>query len=107
MTREYKGPEIFAVIILGLVGVPYGWWANAYALRHIWNWYIPPFAPVMTFKVALGLSFVTWALFSGYFINKKKSKDNDGDPWVPLIIAAVLPWVSLGAARLGFWFFFE
>ena len=105
--RETSGPEAFALLIVGLFGIVYGWWANAYALEHIWNWYLPPFAPVMTLKPALGISFVAWLLLSGYFLNKKKKTEEEQSAWTTLILTAVMPWLSLGGARLAFWVFFQ
>lgn len=106
MTREYKGWEMVALTIIGIAGVPYGWWANGYVLEHIWNWYLPPFAPVMTFKVALGVSFCGWMLISR--VNKRKSEpEKEHDAWTMMILLTLGPWVALAGARAALWMFFE
>ena len=107
MTSKYEGPKLVAAIMLAFAAIPYGWWANAFALKHIWNWYIPPFAPVMPFKVALGASFVVWVLLSSLF-RSRKSKDKEADDfWTELWWVALMPWLVLGFARISLWVFFE
>lgn len=105
-SSKYEGPKVFLGLLLALLGVPYSWWANAYALEHIWNWYLPPFAPAMSFKVALGVSFVAWALLLA-FTKSRKDKSDDSSPWTDLLRLAISPWIVLGCARIGLWMFFE
>jgi hypothetical protein len=110
MTDKYEGPKLVAFIIFALVGIPYSWWANAFVLSHVWNWYLPPFAPAMSFKAALGFSFVVWVLLHNLFKSKNK-RDEERESavklWVDLILAASVPWLVLGSARVCFWMFFE
>lgn len=94
-------------LAVGILGIPYMWWAWAVAFVRIWNWYRADWMPLMTFKVALGVSFVS-AMFYRIEDKKKEERDPDDDtPWGRMIGMLVFPWLVLVCARVALWMFFE
>jgi hypothetical protein len=64
----------------------------------------------MSFKPALGLSFVVWVLLSHFNTNKSKDaqyKESSTKIWTDLVVLAATPWLVLSSAWICLWMFFE
>lgn len=109
MSRFVKGPEVALFMLASLAATPYCWWANAFVMVRVWQWYQADWMPALTFKTALGVSFVV-TLLRPVGDGDDKNKDDparSGKHWGWLIGVCLAPWVLLAAARVCKFVFFE
>lgn len=107
MSPESRKTFLGCLFLLALfAAVPYSWWANAFVLCRIWDWYRPTNVAALPFKSALGVSFIVDVLRT-WRRRQKKEHEDDWGAEAEVVTALAKPWLILGAARFCYFIFFE
>jgi hypothetical protein len=101
---ESENKSVVPGIIIIILLIPGAFW-RGYYISVLYMWFMPPTWPVLTVKIAIGLSILLSIFRNETF---KPVTDDDGDPWKSLIkflgIVFLTPLLMLGSARVILWF---